>query len=254
MHRLAPFGRPRRPRQVLSRCSSLSDQAASDGSWAGGGTGSAGGQPRSSLADGPLGLLDHPGQRTVDFGIAQGASSILHPYPEGKAFLLIFQSLTAIFVEKPDVFHGLRKRRFIDSARRIRSSICCADTTSWTTTSEVADRPAGTWTVPAPRGSGSARAAARDRARRQIGATGRSSACWIAGCRLPSQPIDDAIDQPIRALRPGCSAEDVVALETQHAARVQRLDVALQVEEVDRPFGHAPLLVGCRAVGQQREP
>src|SRR5690606_32791324 len=43
-------------------------------------------------------------------GIAQRATSILHPQPEGKTFFLIFQSLTAIFVEQLDVLHDLRGR------------------------------------------------------------------------------------------------------------------------------------------------
>ena len=41
----------------------------------------------------------HRRHRGIDLGVAQSAASILHPESEGKAFLLIFQSLTAGFVE-----------------------------------------------------------------------------------------------------------------------------------------------------------
>ena len=48
-------------------------------------------------------ILEHRGHRRIDLGLGQRSFSILHPESEGKAFLLIFQSLTAVFVEQLDV-------------------------------------------------------------------------------------------------------------------------------------------------------
>ncbi len=53
-------------------------------------------------------MAQHHGHCRIDFRIAQGSFSILQQESEGKAFLLSFQSLTAVFVEQLDVSNTSR--------------------------------------------------------------------------------------------------------------------------------------------------
>ena len=48
-------------------------------------------------------MIENPCDDRVDFLVTQRPVSMLHPDPEGKAFLLIFQPLTAILVKQVDV-------------------------------------------------------------------------------------------------------------------------------------------------------
>ncbi len=60
-----------------------------------------------------------------------------------------------------------------------------------------------------------------------------------------------AVDMHTRRCGPGASAGCSAATKSHRQRREQRLDVALDVEEIDCALRHAPLLRVGRAVGQR---
>ena len=119
------------------------------------------------------------------------------------------------------------------------------------TTATSCQPAAGTWVAARSRDcAGHFSASSRSRRRSRCPAARRPGAS-ADGARRRSRRARRRARSP--ALRPGCSAGCGAATKRARRGAEQRLQVALDVVEVDQPLGDAPLQRLGRAEGQRRE-
>ena len=185
---------------------------------------------------------------SVDLRIGEGPFSILHNYPESKAF----SSLRA----GPGRGKGRTRARSCTIGRLLGVN-CVQNVLDGSLGVEhhgdVAHHNGEPRRTSRGRGSGTCRQRVRRRARTATGACGSSYLLQPARMQLADPARAACRRRARRAERPGCSAGCAARLEAQlRAARHERLEVALDVEEIDRALGAFPLLARRRAVGQPR--
>src|SRR5690606_36111319 len=187
--------------------------------------------------------------RAGGFGVAQSLASILHPNPEGKAFFLIFQTLTAIFVEQPHVFYALGNallgaRKFDlggDPTGRYRLVDHQRDVAH--------DRRKARYLLVHRHVHGQQR---RERDFEEDRRAGEFEARHQAGMEF-ADPADRLAVQVDPGTAAGVEGRVAFGLAVQPLAH-ERFEVALQVEEVHHAPRQAPLLLARRPVGQRGEP
>ena len=159
------------------------------------------------------GDLDQFRYHRIHFGVRQGAFSILHNYPERKAFLPFRQTLALIHIEQSDLVNEGRRGRCAGPPSSGAKAWSCGYHQGQIAghrreARNLRDRPA--WLPPARR---------PDRVRTRPAPLTRSSYfCTHCGCSSPTKPMSWPSSSTLGRSGPGCSAGCASLVESQARA------------------------------------